>query len=260
MIADDEFALIAYDEYWLTLMCMCAEVCATLGDRRLAGPLLEHISPFGDQYVMSFVALGAAGRFIGALEATLGRYEDADRSFSTAAHMEQTAGAVIHLARTRVEWARMLLARRGPGDVDRATALLDEVLTATSWLELPAVEQRARELRHDTRGFARSKTRQRSAFRSTRGVRNATREFSPRQRSTTYGTRTRPVAAASDGQRVFANHRAESVAMTASYLCTSAQVGTPAAVVARSSSDWMASRPSLASTKPSPSSLLAAAT
>lgn len=146
VIADDEFALIAYDEYWLTLMCMCAEVCATLGDRRLAGPLLEHISPFGDQYVMSFVALGAAGRFIGALEATLGRYEDADRSFSTAAHMEQTAGAVIHLARTRVEWARMLLARRGPGDADRATALLDEVLTATSWLELPAVEQRAREL------------------------------------------------------------------------------------------------------------------
>ena len=60
--------------------------------------------------------------------------------------MEQTAGAVIHLARTRVEWARMLLPRRGPGDADHATALLDEVLTATSWLELPAVEQRAREL------------------------------------------------------------------------------------------------------------------
>ena len=146
MIAKDDFALIAYDEYWLTLMCMCAEVCATLGDVSFVGPVLEHIAPFGDQYVMSFVALGGAGRFVGALQAALGLYEDADRSFSTAADMEEAAGAVIHLARTRTEWAQMLLARRGPGDADRATALLADVLAVTSSLDLPAVEQKAREL------------------------------------------------------------------------------------------------------------------
>ena len=50
------------------------------------------------------------------------------------------------LARSRLDWARMLLTRMGPADADRAAALLDQVLTVAREVGLPTVERRAREL------------------------------------------------------------------------------------------------------------------
>jgi hypothetical protein len=50
------------------------------------------------------------------------------------------------LARTRLEWARMLLARRRPEDADRARDLLDPALATARELGLGNVERRAVEL------------------------------------------------------------------------------------------------------------------
>src|SRR6185369_4294297 len=52
----------------------------------------------------------------------------------------------------------------------------------------------------------------------------------------------------------------DSRAYVSSHLCTSAHVATPAAAVARSSSDWIVWRPSFASTNPSTSLSFAAVT
>jgi hypothetical protein len=145
-LAADDFAVIQYDFLWLVAMCNCAELSAFLGDRSTAGVLLERLLPFHDQFVASVVSVGAVGHFIGALAATLERYEEADAYFAQAAAMEERNGAVTCLARTRLDWARMLLARAAPSDADRAKALLDEVLTTADTVGLPTIERRAREL------------------------------------------------------------------------------------------------------------------
>jgi hypothetical protein len=55
-------------------------------------------------------------------------------------------GARADLARTRLEWARMLLTRRQPGDADRARELLGQALLTARELGLATVERRAVEL------------------------------------------------------------------------------------------------------------------
>jgi hypothetical protein len=47
------------------------------------------------------------------------------------------------LARTRLEWGRMLVLRGGTGDADRARALLGQALAAARQLGLGTVERRA---------------------------------------------------------------------------------------------------------------------
>jgi hypothetical protein len=44
------------------------------------------------------------------------------------------------LARTRLEWARMLLTRRRPGDTDRARELLNQALPVARELGLAKIE------------------------------------------------------------------------------------------------------------------------
>jgi hypothetical protein len=55
-------------------------------------------------------------------------------------------GAPTWLARTHLEWARMLLMRRQPGDVERARELLGQALATARELGLGTVERRAVEL------------------------------------------------------------------------------------------------------------------
>jgi hypothetical protein len=52
-------------------------------------------------------------------------------------------GAPTWLARTRLEWARMLLTLRGAGDMERAQELLRQALTTARELGLGNVERRA---------------------------------------------------------------------------------------------------------------------
>ena len=95
---------------------------------------------------MTVVPQGAVAHFTGALAATLGRYDEADVWFAEAAAMEERAGSVACLARTRLDWARMLLRRAGPSDEDRATILLDQALATATSVGLGTVERRVREL------------------------------------------------------------------------------------------------------------------
>jgi hypothetical protein len=65
------------------------------------------------------------------------------RIFAAAAATHERIGALTWLARTRLEWARMLLARRGAGDADRARELLTQTLTSAQELDLGNIERAA---------------------------------------------------------------------------------------------------------------------
>jgi tetratricopeptide (TPR) repeat protein len=129
---------------WMHTMAIYASVAAYLGDRSAAAVLRELLSPFADQVVAhSVIGLGAASHFLGMLATTLGYHDEADARFAEAAATHARVAAPAWLARTRLEWARMLLTRRQPGDADRARELLSQALTAARDLGLRNVERRA---------------------------------------------------------------------------------------------------------------------
>jgi hypothetical protein len=93
-------------------------------------------------------SLGAVAYYLGFVAATAGVFGEAERRFAAAASTHERIGAPTWLARTRLEWARMLLRRAGPDDAGRARELLGEALTTARDLGLANIERRAVRLLH----------------------------------------------------------------------------------------------------------------
>src|SRR5262249_50796041 len=79
--------------------------------------------------------------------ALLGRWDEASRYFEAALAMNARMGAVTFVARTRVAYARMLMARGGPDDRGRAAALLAEVQTTADDLRMTRLSEDVTALR-----------------------------------------------------------------------------------------------------------------
>jgi tetratricopeptide (TPR) repeat protein len=125
-----------------SLTCM-ATVAAHLGDLVGAAVLYRLLAPYAE-HVDEVAGLGAAtvGHYLGILATTLGRFDEAENHFSTASASHARLGAPTWLARTRLEWSRMLLGRRGAGDTERARELLGQALTTARELGLANLERR----------------------------------------------------------------------------------------------------------------------
>jgi DNA-binding SARP family transcriptional activator/tetratricopeptide (TPR) repeat protein len=125
-------------------MAMLAEVSARLGDAETAPLLLALLAPHHALVATSGGgSSGPVAHYLGLLATTLGRHDAAEAHFEEAARIEDRMGAPAWLARTRLEWARMLLVRRQPGDDARARDLLGQALTTARELGLGNVERRA---------------------------------------------------------------------------------------------------------------------
>ena len=77
------------------------------------------------------------------LGTVLHRFAEAEQHFSDAEAIHARIGAPTWRAHTRLEWARMLLVRRQPGDTDPARELLGQVLATSRELGLANVERDA---------------------------------------------------------------------------------------------------------------------
>src|SRR2546425_9762971 len=91
-------------------------------------------------------SLGATAHYLALLATTLGDFDEAERRFTDAATTHERIGAPHWLARTRLEWARMLLRRDRPGDKQRAQDLLGQALTIARERSLANIERRAVQL------------------------------------------------------------------------------------------------------------------
>jgi hypothetical protein len=106
-------------------LAFLARACARLGDGDAASELYDLLVPCRHEMAQGHVVwVGPVAHDLGLLAATLGRYDDAESHFAAAAEVEERIGALLTLVHTRLEWARMLLARRDAGDVERARNLL----------------------------------------------------------------------------------------------------------------------------------------
>jgi class 3 adenylate cyclase/tetratricopeptide (TPR) repeat protein len=130
---------------WLGATTLAAEVIRALGDTGSAAVLYDLLLPHSTTFgVLAGLTTGCTAYYLGLLATMLGRFPEAEEHFRVATEAHIRVGAPAHLGRTRVEWARMRLARRAPGDVEEAQRLLQQALTVATDLGLVNVERRAR--------------------------------------------------------------------------------------------------------------------
>jgi tetratricopeptide (TPR) repeat protein len=143
-LAVKEFADVPVDVVWGSAMTQLTAMASYLEDRPRANLLYELLLPYENQVVtLSTACYGCVAHHLAVLATTTQRFDQAESHFHAAAQRHSDMGAQPWLARTRLEWARMLLTRRQPGDAERARELLGRALTTARELGLANVERRA---------------------------------------------------------------------------------------------------------------------
>src|SRR4051812_6412346 len=148
-VAGDGFAAFPRDANWLIAITLLAEVCGALGDSLRAGELYALLEPYAGRNVIvgrNATCNGSASRLLGILAAAQGAWDVAERHFEDAQAMHAGMGARPWHARTQVSYAEMLLARRGPGDAERASEMLADAIVVADALGMVVLAERARRL------------------------------------------------------------------------------------------------------------------
>jgi hypothetical protein len=147
--AASDFAHPPNNAAWLWFNTGCAHLCARLGRAECVPRLRPVLEPYADQLIVSGFAgcvMGSVSLYLGLLATTVGDWPDAEARFAAAAATHERIGAPGWLARTRLEWARMLLARAQPKDAERAHDLLRQALATACELGLAKIERETTEL------------------------------------------------------------------------------------------------------------------
>ncbi len=135
------FSTIPVNNLWLSIITALAVTAARLRDRASADVLIALMTPYADQVAGTGpLWFGPVKRFLGMLAGMQERFEAAERAFEAAATMCERLGAPLWLARTRLEWARVLGARAGPGDEELGQRLLREALATARRLGSVQIE------------------------------------------------------------------------------------------------------------------------
>ena len=137
----DDFAGIARDSLWLLHSDFSARIACLTGDDAAAQRLYEMLLPHRSSLVMSqTIWFEPAALVLGIVATTLRRYDDADGHFRRAIEIQERIGRPPTLVHTRLEWARMLLRRDGPGDAQQARVLLETARPHARELGLTGIE------------------------------------------------------------------------------------------------------------------------
>jgi YVTN family beta-propeller protein len=143
-LAAEDFAQIPFDEEWAVSVCLLAETSARLGDRDRAATLYELLAPYADRVTISYteISLGPVARYLGILAEAIGRDDDAERHFRDSLELSERIGARPWLAHSQHDLARLLLARRQPGDAEDAAELLRSALATSRELGMEPLAAR----------------------------------------------------------------------------------------------------------------------
>lgn len=129
-LAANDFAALLHDGYWLiATTCLGFIFRADLRDDVIAAALYDKLLPHAHETITlgnGRVCVGAVAWALGALAASMQRWEDAERHYDTTLRVHRAMGARPFLARALVDYAAVLRRRGHPADRDRIRVLLDE--------------------------------------------------------------------------------------------------------------------------------------
>jgi len=142
-LAAHRFRSVPRDFTWPASLSLLAMVCTGLADVDRATELVDLFGGHEGHLVVigwGDVCPGAVDRYLGMLEATLGRWDNAESHYRTALALEVRAGARPLVVHTRVCYAESLRRRGLPGDEALASEQLREAQTEATLLgmSLPA--------------------------------------------------------------------------------------------------------------------------
>jgi DNA-binding SARP family transcriptional activator len=131
-LAPERFSVLPFDQEWLFGMSFLAETAGLVDDADSASVLLELLAPWAALNVVDQCEgmRGSVSRYLGIIAATTGRGQEAELHFEAALATNARTGARPWLAHTNADYARMLEARGGDGDRERARALAGAAHTA----------------------------------------------------------------------------------------------------------------------------------
>ena len=149
----DDFAAsgfegIPLDGIWLGAVAYLAETAAAIGDPTHAAALHDMLQPYADRNVavgLSATCTGSAARHLGLLAGLLGRRTPAIAYFETALAINERMRARPWVARTQIEFAR-LLSEEASGR-DRAGELLEAGLAEGQRLGMPRLVELGEQVR-----------------------------------------------------------------------------------------------------------------
>jgi tetratricopeptide (TPR) repeat protein len=148
---NEQLPQLPRDGTWLGAVALAVLLAAHLHEPEAAGRLDPLLAPYGG-HVVAFTAphpvvcLGSAAFYLGLLATLSSRWTEAAGHFEAAIRAHERLEAGPLLARTRYEYARMLLARGQAIDRGRALALLDRALATADTLGMAAMAEGIRTL------------------------------------------------------------------------------------------------------------------
>ena len=135
---------LPYDVVWIFAVASYADVAAELCAEAPARLLLDLLAPFEDQVLFIGATAGSpVAYYCGSLESVLGRYREAETHFAKAAELNARGQMEFAAAATHLRWGRMLSARGGPGDLERARDLLAQSHDAAATRGYVSIARRA---------------------------------------------------------------------------------------------------------------------
>jgi DNA-binding SARP family transcriptional activator len=130
-LARQEFRVIPRDLFWLSaiaLLAGAASACEASDQTPILRQLLE---PYADAVVVFGVGgafLGSVNFWLGSLDASEGRWEDAQRHLTAALEAHRTMGADFWVAQTQLDLAEVLIMRAGKSIPSPAEPLMSQSL------------------------------------------------------------------------------------------------------------------------------------
>jgi DNA-binding CsgD family transcriptional regulator len=112
---------------WLPGVTSAAEAAVAAGDTALAATLYDALLPYAAYNVVTGAGIGACNgsvcRYLGDLATTLRRWSDAAEHYEAAIAFDDRMGALPYVVCSKVQYAELLMQRRGVGDLHRARQL-----------------------------------------------------------------------------------------------------------------------------------------
>jgi DNA-binding CsgD family transcriptional regulator/tetratricopeptide (TPR) repeat protein len=150
-LAVDDFAVVRHDALRAADLAYLAQVCARLDDTKRANVLYAMLLPYDGRNLLigtTVGCFGASSSLLGLLATTRREWHDAQRHFESALAMNLRQGAEPALARTRLRYASMRLARNADGDADAARVLLEDARAAAERMGMRALTEQIDNVRH----------------------------------------------------------------------------------------------------------------
>jgi hypothetical protein len=121
---------------------IAAAASAPTGHLAAAQAIVPLLAPFTHQWTRTAIDWGPIALATGMARTVLADYEQAEADLTQARTMAERAGTPYWTARTKLEWAVMLIQRADGDDHDRARSLLDDALQAAREHGFAGIERR----------------------------------------------------------------------------------------------------------------------